>query len=79
MSGEDRNLRCCSLKIRPKDNRRLSSLNTLTEFLYFQNSMCHLQKGKHPIYINECLGEEEGKGRSVNNYKLLENGWGSRI
>jgi len=34
--------------------------------------MCYLQEGRHPIYIYECLGEEERKGRGVNDYKLLE-------
>jgi len=34
--------------------------------------MCDLQEGRHPIYRDECLGEEERKGRDVNDYKLLE-------
>ena len=41
MSGKSRHLRCCALKIRTKDNKRRNSLNTLIEFLYFQNSMCN--------------------------------------
>jgi len=30
------------------------------------------QDGRHPIYRYECLGEEERKGRGVNDYKFLE-------
>ena len=29
-------------------------------------------EGKHPIYRYECLGDEERKGKGVNDYKLLE-------
>jgi len=34
--------------------------------------MCSLQEGRHPIYRDKCLEEEERKGRGVNDYKLLE-------
>jgi len=34
--------------------------------------MCDLQEGRHPIYRYEYLGEEERKGRGVNDYKFLE-------
>ena len=33
---------------------------------------CDLQEGRNPIYIYECLREEERKGSGVNDYKLLE-------
>jgi len=46
--------------------------------------MCDLQEGRHLIYRYECLGEEEGKGMGVNDYKLLEtrlnvSTWGSLL
>jgi len=31
-----------------------------------------MHEGMHPIYRYERLGEEERKGRGVNDYKLLE-------
>ena len=52
-------LKCRTLKIRPKNNKRLSSLNTLTEFLYFQNSMCQIHEARHSIYRKECLGKQD--------------------
>ena len=33
---------------------------------------CDLQEGRRPIYRYECLEEEERKGMSVKDYKLLE-------
>jgi len=44
----------------------------MQSFLIISNSSVFLQEGKHPIYIYECLGEEERKGEDVNDYKLLE-------
>ena len=57
--AKSHHLRCSALKIRPKDNRRLSSLNTLTEFLYFQNSMCQIHEAWHSSHRRECLEEQD--------------------
>jgi len=45
---------------------------------------CDLQEGRRPIYRYECLEEEERKGMSVKDYKLLEtrlnvSTWGSLL
>ena len=34
--------------------------------------MCSLQEGRHPIYRDKGLEEEERNGRGINDYKHLE-------
>jgi len=42
--------RCCALKIRPKDNRRLNLLNIQAEFLFYSFSIVKIHELSHPLY-----------------------------
>ena len=62
----------CNYLCQDKTQRKYRNTDSLKHSFFTSKFNVILQEMSHRIYKYECLGEDERKGRGINDYKPLE-------